>query len=124
MTNPERLEILEQPAFEQLIQITRTLAHDYEFVYLVLASMQGDAPENAHFIEVSAAPEFRNELQETLREGAARGLLGWELRNGTLQAKSGFFPWNDESLREWFDRFCEAGVERVGFELDQHRGES
>ena len=45
-----------QPSLDQLIQITRTLGHDYDFVRVVLASVQ--------FIEISDGPEFRTELQQ------------------------------------------------------------
>ena len=43
----------------------------------------------------------------------ALGLLGWEFKDGTLQAKGGLFPWHDESLKELFDRVSEAGVDQV-----------
>ncbi len=99
-----------QPSLDQLIQITRTLAHDDDFVRVVLASTQGEV----QFVEVSDSPEFRTELQRYLRDGLlALGLLGWEFKDGTLQAKGGLFPWHDESLRELFDRLCEEGVDRV-----------
>jgi len=42
-----------QPSLDQLIQITRTLAHDDDFV----RDVQGDV----QFIEVSDGPEFRTE---------------------------------------------------------------
>ena len=41
------------------------------------------------------------------------GLLGWEFKDGTLQAKGGLFPWHDESLRELFEQVSEEGVDRV-----------
>ena len=40
-------------------------------------------------------------------------ILGWEFKEGTLQAKGGLFPWHDESLRELFGRLCEEGVDRA-----------
>ncbi len=40
------------------------------------------------------------------------GLLGWEFKDGTLQAKGTLFPWHDEALRELFDQVSEAGVDR------------
>ena len=106
-----------QPSLDQLIQICRTLAHDDDFVRVVLASTQGDLKDNTQldvqFIEVSDGPEFRTELQQALRDGlTALGLLGWELKDGTLQAKGGLFPWHDESLRELFDGLCEEGCPR------------
>ncbi len=74
-----------QPSLDQLIQITRTLAHDDDFVRVVLASMPSNLQDNtqvdAEFIEVSDGPEFRTDLQQALRDGlTALGLLGWELK--------------------------------------------
>ena len=93
-----------QPSLDQLLQIIRTLAHDDDFVRVVLASTQDntqpDTQGNVKFIEVSDGPEFRTDLQQALRDGlTALGLLGWEFKDGTLQAKGGLFPWHDESLR-------------------------
>ena len=106
--------VKQQPAFDQLIQITRTLAHDDDFVRVVLVSTQSDVQGDVRFIEVSDGPEYRTDLQQALREGLlALGLLGWEFKDGTLQAKGGLFPWQDERLRELFDRLCEEGVDRV-----------
>ncbi len=107
-----------QPSLDQLIQIARTLAHDDDFVRIVLASTQGDVQSDTQgsvqFIEVSDGPEFRTELHQALRDGlTAVGLLGWEFKDGTLQAKGGLFPWHDESLRELFEQVSEAGVDRV-----------
>ncbi len=103
-----------QPSLDQLIQITRTQAHDDDFVRVVLASTQGGVQADAQFIEVSDGPEFRADLHQALRDGlTALELLGWEFEDGTLQAKGGLFPWHDESLRELFDRLSEAGVDRV-----------
>ncbi len=107
-----------QPSLDQLIQITCTLAHDDDFVRVVLASIPSNLPADtqldAEFIEVSDGPEFRTELHQALRDGlTALGLLGWEFQDGTLQAKGGLFPWHDESLRELFERVSEAGVDRV-----------
>jgi len=39
-----------QPSLDQLIQITRTLAHDDDFVRVVLASTQGDVQGDVQFI--------------------------------------------------------------------------
>ena len=103
-----------QPSLDQLIQICRTQVLDQEFVRVVLASTQGDLQGDVQFIEVSDGPEFRTDLHQALRDGlTALGLLGWEFKDGTLQAKGGLFPWHDESLRELFERVSEAGVDRV-----------
>ena len=78
-----------QPSLDQLIQITRTLAHDYDFVRVVLASTQDNTQADVQFIEVSAGPEFRAELQQALRDGlTALGLLGWELKEVVR------YPWS------------------------------
>ena len=54
------------------------------------------------------------DLQQALRDGlTALGLLGWEFKDGTLQAKGWLFPWHDESLRKLFEQVSEAGVDRV-----------
>ena len=62
-----------QPSLDQLIQITRTLAHDDDFVRVVLASTQdntqADTQGDVQFIEVSDGPEFRTELHQALRDG-------------------------------------------------------
>ena len=42
-----------QPSLDQLIQIARTLAHDNDFVRVVLASTQGEVQGDVQFIEVS-----------------------------------------------------------------------
>ena len=69
------------------------MAHDYDFVRVVLASTQGDVQADVQFIEVSDGPEFRTELHQALRDGlTALGLLGWEFKEGTLQAKGGLSP--------------------------------
>ncbi len=72
-----------RPSLDQLIQIARTLAHDDDFVRVVLASTQdntqSDVQGDAQFIEVSDGPEFRTDLHQALRDGlTALGLLGWE----------------------------------------------
>ena len=75
-----------QPSLDQLIQITRTLAHDDDFVRVVLASTQDNPEADVEFIEVSDGPEFRTELHQALRDGlTALGLLGWEFKDGTLR---------------------------------------
>ena len=107
-----------QPSLDQLIQITRTLGHDYDFVRVVLAStpdyLQDHTQIDAEFIEVSDDPEFRTLLHQALRDGlTALGLLGWERKDGTLQTKGGMFPWHDESLKELFDQVSEAEVDQV-----------
>ena len=57
---------------------------------------------------------FRTDLHQALRDGlTALGLLGWERKDGTLQAKGGLFPWHDESLKELFEQVSEAGVDQV-----------
>ena len=107
-----------QPSLDQLIQICRTQAHDYDFVRVVLASTQGDVHGDVQFTEVLDGPEFRTELHQALRDGlTALGLLGWEFKDGTLRAKGGLFPWHDESLRELFEQVSEEGVDRVQGEL-------
>ena len=58
-----------QPSLDQLIQITRTLAHDQEFVRVVLASTQADV----QFIEVTHGPEFRAELLAISQSGGTAG---------------------------------------------------
>ena len=118
-----------QPSLDELIQITRTLAHDQEFVRVVLASTPSTLQKNAQleveFIEVSDGPEFRSDLHQALRAGlTALGLLGWEFQDGTLQAKGGLFPWHDESLRELFDRLSEEGVDRVQEVMEQWQREA
>ena len=81
---------------------------------MVQASTQGDVQGDVQFIEVSDGPEFRTDLHQALRDDlTALGLLGWEFKDGTLQAKGRLFPWHDESLRELFDGLCEEGVDRV-----------
>ena len=42
------------PSLDQLIQITRTVAHDYDFVQVVLASTQDDTEGDMQSIDVSA----------------------------------------------------------------------
>ena len=76
------------------------------------------------FVEVSDSSEFRTELQRYLRDGLlALGLLGWEFKDGTLQAKGGLFPWHDESRRALFDRLCKEGVDRVQEEVERWQAE-
>ncbi len=62
-----------QPFLDQLIQFTRTLAHDYDFVRVVLASTggttQGNPQGDLQFIEVTDGPDYRTELQPALRHG-------------------------------------------------------
>ncbi len=90
----------------------------------MLASTQDNPEADAQFIEVSDGPEFRTELQQALRDGlTALGLLGWEFKDGTLQAKGGLFPWHDESLRELFEQVSEEGVDRVQELFENWRAE-
>ena len=61
------------------------MAHDYNFVRVVLASIPNNLQDNtqvgAEFIEISDGPEFRTDLHQALRDGlTALGLLGWELK--------------------------------------------
>ena len=55
-----------QPSLDQLIQITRTLAHDDDFVRVVLAHTQDNPEADVQFIEVSDGPEFRTDLHQAL----------------------------------------------------------
>jgi hypothetical protein len=107
-----------RPPLDQLIQTTRTLAHDYDFVRVALATvpakLQDPSQLDVQFIEVSDGPGFGTDLHQTLRGGlTALGLLGWEFEDGTLQAKAVMFPWHDESLKGLFEQVCEAGADRV-----------
>ena len=108
----------EHPDFEQLLQIIRILTEQstYEFCRVVLASSDGDVK----FLEVTETPEFRTALAEALRDGfLALGLLGWQLDEGTLQARSRLFGRHSTPrVRELFDQLCEAGVDAVGEELE------
>ena len=62
------------------------------------SNLQDNTQLDVEFIEVSDGPEFRTDLQQALRDGlTALGLLGWEFKDGTLQAKGGLFLWHDES---------------------------
>ena len=83
---------------------------------LVMAS-SGDV----QFIEVTEGPEFRAELQTAFREDfQALGMLGWELAEGTVQAKNLLFPWHrdNETLCELFDRLCDEGADSVEQEFE------
>ena len=67
-----------QPSLDQLNQIIRTLAHDYDYVRVVLASIPSNLQDNtqldAEFIEVTDDPEFRSDLQRALRGSYGRKL--------------------------------------------------
>ncbi len=65
-------------------------------------------------------PEFRRELETAFREDfQALGMLGWEVGEGTLQAKNLMFPWHkDNETLELFDRLCDEGAVSVEQELD------
>ncbi len=85
---------------------------------LVLASSQGEG----RFVEVTEGPEFRRELETAFREDfQALGMLGWEVKEKTVQAKNLLFPWHKDNgaLRQLFDRLCDEGVESVEQELDR-----
>ena len=89
-----------------------------DFMRLVLASPQVEV----RFVEVTEGPEFRREVETAMREGLlALGMLGWEVCEGTVQAKNVLFPWHkdNERLRELFDRLCDEGAESVEQELEQ-----
>ena len=102
-----------QPDFEQLLQIIRVAARDYEAVHVVLA---GDDD----FTFLQETPKLREELQGAFREGyQALGLLGWEIKDGRIQARKMFFRWNEDSTL--FDKICEAGVDSVGETLEEQR---
>ena len=62
-----------QPSLDQLIQITRTLAHDCDFVRVVLASTQDNPEADVQFIEVSDGPEFRTEGKAISQSGRTAG---------------------------------------------------
>lgn len=107
------------PGFEELLQLVRAAAAatPLEFMRLVMASS-----DDVQFIEVSEGPEFRAELQTAFREDfQALGMLGWELGEGTVQAKNLLFPWHkdNEALGELFDRLCDEGADSVEQEFDQ-----
>ncbi len=110
------------PGFEELLQLVRAAAAatPLEFMRLVLASSQGEV----RFVEVMEEPEFRKELETAFREDfQALGMLGWELGEGTVQAKNRLFPWHkdNETLSELFDRLCDEGAESVEQELEERR---
>ena len=107
------------PGSEELIQIVRAAAAatPLEFMRLVLASS-----DDVRFVEVTEGAEFRRELETAIREGCqALGMLGWELGEGTVQAKNLLFAWHreNETLGELFERLCDEGVDSVERELDQ-----
>ena len=57
-----------------------------------------------------------------VREGLETlGLLGWELGEGKVQARSMIFPWHreDKNMRELFDRLCELGVDSIQEEFER-----
>ncbi len=58
---------------QQAIQITRTLAHDYDFVRVVLASTPDNTEGDVQFIEVSDGPEFRTEGKAISQSGGTAG---------------------------------------------------
>lgn len=96
------------PDFEQLLQIIRVAARDFEGVHVVLASRN-----DYTFLEDT--PRLRKELQNALRAGyQALGLLGWEISEGRIQAHKMFFRWHEgEETAKLFDKICEAGVDSI-----------
>jgi len=107
------------PSFEELLQLVRAAAAatPLEFMRLVMASS-----DNVQFIEVTEGPELRAELQTAFRgDFLALGMLGWEVGEGTMQAKNLLFPWHrdNETLCELFERLCDEGAESVEQELDR-----
>ena len=65
---------------------------------------------------------LRAELQTAFRgDFLALGMLGWEVGEGTMQAKNLLFPWHrdNETLCELFERLCDEGAESVEQELDR-----
>jgi hypothetical protein len=105
------------------IQVIRTVARQVPFdcVRVVLASTEGDV----RFLEVLENPVFRNELQDSLREGfLPLGMLGWEMTADTLQPKRKLFAWHrgDEALEQLFRRLSEDGFGGVGELPEVSRG--
>ena len=104
------------PDFEQLLQIIRVAARDFEAVHVVLA-----AEDDFTFLEDT--PRLRQQLQTAVREGyQALGLLGWKATDGRLQAHKMFFRWHEEAgLSELFDRICHAGVDSASQALAERQ---
>jgi hypothetical protein len=73
---------------EQLLQIINVLSKQQgmEEIRLVLYSPQGDS----QFLKVDS-PEFKSMLQESLAK-IPLGLLGFEITDESVQAKSSLFP--------------------------------
>ena len=122
--NPGPTQLAKEHLSDHRLARTRTPTHYYDFVRVILASTQDNTEGDVQFIEVTDGPEFRTDLHQALRDGlTALGLLGWEFKDGTLQAKGGLLPWHDESLKELFERVSEAGVDRVQELLEMLRAE-
>jgi len=63
---------------------------------------------------------LRAELQTAFcGDFLALGMLGWEVGEGTMQAKNLLFPWHrdNETLCELFERLCDEGAESVEQEI-------
>jgi hypothetical protein len=103
------------PSFEQLLQIIRVAACDFDGVHVVLASR-----DDFTFLEKTA--RLREELQEATRAGyQVLGLLGWENSNGHFQAHKMFFRWHQsEELAKLFDQICQVGVNSLGPPSDKN----
>lgn len=106
---------------EELLTAIRVLSTemDLKFIHIVMAAADG----RTQFIESSRDQFLENELKQAIDAGfLALGLLGWEMSDSSLEAKSLLFPWNkgDENLKRVFQRICEAGVDSV-YELLQKK---
>ncbi|MEJ2078719.1 MAG: hypothetical protein P8020_07855 [Acidobacteriota bacterium] len=104
------------PNFEQLLQIIRVAACEYDGVHVVLASRDD-------FTFLENTPRLREELQEAIRDGyQTLGLLGWETADGRVRAHKMFFRWHqEEELAKLFDQICQVGVNSVGPPLGDHQ---
>jgi hypothetical protein len=98
---------------EQLIQVILILVKDsgLDFIRLIAVS-----PNEGHdFIEVNSET-FQSDLEEMIQnQMLPLGLLGWDIRDDSVQAKSILLPWHRENhiLTDVFRRLCEMGVESV-----------
>lgn len=104
-----------QPDFEQLLQIIRVAAKDFEGVHVVLTSGDDD------YIFLEDTPRLREELKEAVREDyEPLGLLGWEIAQGRIQAHKMLFKWN-EDRSDLFDQICAVGVDSIGQGLKERQ---
>ena len=79
---------MDRPSFEELIQLLRTLAHEFEFVRVVMGSAEGEV----RFIEVTDEAAFRLELRQAFEAGLLElGLLGGA-RRGHLPSQERLLP--------------------------------